>query len=370
MTGSAPDDNFAPSILSSTETFWRDHYDFLKAHGYTLRDRYHPDWVPSWEKNPSKKWLHCEDGLYIEHGQVLDATRDDGSLVVLKEIKTNTNKYEIPVSKFFSFGALATHPKNHCVPVIEVIDPPEGSQSAFIVMPYLLNTHHPPFQTIGEVVDFFRQIFEGLEFMHVNNVVHGDCKFNNFMANTLPLFKFPPHPSNLYMRYDYRGPVSRRTSRTMKPVKYYLIDFDLSEICLSEDAPHLRHPPWGGDKSVPEFSLPDMPPCDPFAVDVYCIGNFISGFYLDGGDDLVKPKQGLGFMRELVDDMINSDPKKRPSMSEVVARFETIVKGLDDKTLRSPVVEVGRNLSRFKTFVHWTKQWTRRLRKIPAVPNV
>ncbi|KAG5352746.1 hypothetical protein C0989_000685 [Termitomyces sp. Mn162] len=219
MTGSAPDDNFAPSILSSTETFWRDHYDFLKAHGYTLRDRYHPDWVPSWEKNPSKKWLHCEDGLYIEHGQVLDATRDDGSLVVLKEIKTNTNKYEIPVSKFFSFGALATHPKNHCVPVIEVIDPPEGSQSAFIVMPYLLNTHHPPFQTIGEVVDFFRQIFEG-------------------------------------------------------------------------------------------------------------------------GDDLVKPKQGLGFMRELVDDMINSDPKKRPSMSEVVARFETIVKGLDDKTLRSPVVEV------------------------------
>lgn len=101
------------------------------------------------------------------------------------------------------------------------------------------------------------------------------------MAGTVSLFNVTPHPAQRFRRLDYKGWVSVSYSRTRKPVKYYLIDFDLSEVFRPEDAPHLRQPPWGGDKTVPEFLLPNPSPCDPFAVDVYCLGNFIREDYLD-----------------------------------------------------------------------------------------
>ncbi|KAG6897748.1 hypothetical protein C0992_011676 [Termitomyces sp. T32_za158] len=91
----------------------------------------------------------------------MDAVRTDGSLVVLKEIELDSNPEEIFIGKLFSSGKLNNHPKNHCVRFLDVIEPYEGSGSAFVVMPYLLKTTNPPFQTIGEVVAYFRQIFEG-----------------------------------------------------------------------------------------------------------------------------------------------------------------------------------------------------------------
>ncbi|KAG5352745.1 hypothetical protein C0989_000684 [Termitomyces sp. Mn162] len=54
--------DYDPTNLSPGEIFWRDHYKFLKDHGYTLRKRYEPDWIPSWI-NTSKDWLDCEDAL-------------------------------------------------------------------------------------------------------------------------------------------------------------------------------------------------------------------------------------------------------------------------------------------------------------------
>ncbi|KAG5333229.1 hypothetical protein C0989_006026 [Termitomyces sp. Mn162] len=367
-----PEEGFEPGDLSPGEIFWRDHYKFLKKHGYTLRDRYNPDRVPSWkkQKNVSKSLADLEDGQYSRHGQILDAARSDGTLVVLKDVSIDTKDHEILVGNYFFSGVLAMHSKNHCVPFLEVIDPPEGSQTAFIVMPYLLETNYPSFQTIGEVVDYFRQIFEGLQFMHENNVVHGDCKTDNFMAGTVSLFNVPPHPAQRLMRLDYQGQVSVSSSHTKRPVKYYLIDFDLSGFYRPEDVPHLRQPPWGGDKSVPEFFLPNAPPCDPFAVDVYCMGNSIRQDYLDGRGTLRKAKKSFEFMRELVNDMTNSNPRKRPSMTDVVSRFEDIVNGLDDKQLRSPVLNIDENLPIFRKIKHWTIQWTYKILGIPAIPNV
>lgn len=174
------EESFKPGDLSPREMFWSDHYTFLKKHGYTLRDRYNPDRVQSWKKKKgvSRRFTEFEDGQYSrvslvipqqrivvggliqKHGQILDATRDDGTLVVLKDVSIDTKEHEIRIGKYFSSEPLATRSKNHCVPFLDVINPPEGSQTAFIIMTYLLETNYPSFQTIGEVVDFFRQIFE------------------------------------------------------------------------------------------------------------------------------------------------------------------------------------------------------------------
>ncbi|KAF8069049.1 hypothetical protein FPV67DRAFT_1561759 [Lyophyllum atratum] len=357
--------------LSETELFWRNHYNFLKDHGYTLRERYRPDWVASWLRSSAKDWLTCEDGISIEHGQVLDATRADGSLVILKQVDLATFPEEIAVGQKFSSEQLASHPKNHCVPILDVVRPPEGSDIAFIVMPLLFSTNFTPFETVGEAVEFFRQVFEGLQFMHENDVAHGDCKYDNIMADTLSLYDSPPHPSHPWMKRDFSGTTSKPISRTRKPVKYHLVDFGLSMIRRPEDAPHREAPPWGGDKTVPEFLVPHPSPCDPFPVDVYCLGNAIRRNFLDGWEDLVKRKRGFEFMRELVSDMVNDDPRKRPAMSEVVSRFEIIVKGLSSWKLRSRVIDADEPMSTgfFRSAAHWTRQLGHIARRLPPIPR-
>ena len=47
--------------LFRSETWWRDRYRDLEAHGYRLRYRYRPDWVPSW-KSSGKDFFDVEDG--------------------------------------------------------------------------------------------------------------------------------------------------------------------------------------------------------------------------------------------------------------------------------------------------------------------
>ncbi|KAG6910423.1 hypothetical protein DXG01_010778 [Tephrocybe rancida] len=369
MTSShSPDVTHDSAILTQGEILWRDHYNFLKEHGYTLRKRYEPGWVPSW-LNTSQKPRSCEDGLRAPNYQILDVTCVDGSLAAVKRVDVKKHPEELALTKHMSSGAFVSHPRNHCVPILDIIDPPEGSHTAFIVMPFLFELDFPSFETIGEVVECCRQIFEGLLYMHENNVVHGDCKRDNIMADTLHLFNAPPHPVRSYMKRDFSGIISKPVPRTLRPVKYFLIDFDLSKVYRPEDAPFLRDPPWGGDSTVPEHQIPGGPPCDPFAVDVYCLGNVVKHYFFDGVDSRRPALQGLEFLRELANDMVNSEPTKRPSMAEVVSRFDVIIAGLGNWTLRSPLVPVGTQRPFSKSIVHWSKQLTRMARRIPAIPK-
>ncbi|KAG6834335.1 hypothetical protein H0H93_010363 [Arthromyces matolae] len=191
------------------------------------------------------------------------------------------------------------------------------------------------------------------------------------MADYAPLYSHPPHPINNRRRRDYRGYVAPPVSRTVTPIKYYFIDFDLSEVFGPNDV-RLRIPPWGGDRTVPEHKLPYDPPCDPFPVDVYCLGNVIRQGFLDGSPNRLlnlKPQQGFEFIRELVSDMVKDNPQERPTMNQVVARYDDIINGLGEWELRSPVVTVGESLGIFGFIGHWVKHFVYHLRGIPAIPR-
>lgn len=41
-------------MLSREELWWKNRYESVEARGYRMRPRYHPDWVPSWRKQPMK----------------------------------------------------------------------------------------------------------------------------------------------------------------------------------------------------------------------------------------------------------------------------------------------------------------------------
>jgi hypothetical protein len=103
----------------------------------------------------------CEfNGIFLQFTHLLDASRDDGSLVMLKHISISRHPHEAEVGQLFSSEMLASNPKNRCVPFYDVLRIPSNEDGAVIVMPLLYRVEDLPFQTIGEVVEFFRQIFE------------------------------------------------------------------------------------------------------------------------------------------------------------------------------------------------------------------
>lgn len=89
------------------------------------------------------------------------------------------------------------------------------------------------------------------------------------------MFPKPYHPVKIERRRDWKGRAPCYT-RTECPPRYFFIDFGLSSGYPSADGPHLELPIRGGDKTAPEHTGANyMIPCDPFATDIYYLGNLI-----------------------------------------------------------------------------------------------
>ena len=80
------------------------------------------------------------------------------------------------------------------------------------------------------------------------------------------------HPTQMNRNYDFRGRAKRHT-RTLRPPRYFLIDFGLSRQYTSRNA--FDEPLSGGDKSAPEHVHGDRRRCNPFKTDIYYLGNLV-----------------------------------------------------------------------------------------------
>ena len=92
---------------------------------------------------------------------LLDATRiSDGKVVMLKCISKTLHPHEASISALLSSPPLRLDPTNHCVPVYDVLHPPGHEDFVIIVMAFCRLFDNPRFDTVGEAVEFFRQVFE------------------------------------------------------------------------------------------------------------------------------------------------------------------------------------------------------------------
>jgi serine/threonine protein kinase len=369
--------------LFRAELVWRDLQPWLLDHGYQLRPRYAPNWKPSWEGS-KKGFMDCEDGVASpvrdsrhstaeihaqeQIGIILDATRiSDGRFVALKSISKGMCPDEPSLGLFFSTEPRASDVRNHCVPIYEVLQSPTDTDRSILVMPLLRLHDDPRFDTIGEGVEFLRQIFQGLSFMHFHQVAHRDIGKLNIMMDATPLFPKPYHPFKIHTTRDCSG-TAKHYTRTQRPVKYWITDFGFSKRYDPGNGTPLDQPLLGADRTVPEYIASMETACNPFAVDVYCLGNFVRETFLEGSGETML---GFEFLRPLVADMVHSDPAKRPTMKEAMSRFEEIQKGLSTWKLHSRVVLQGDSsfLGFFRFLAHWWRRVGFMLRRVPALPT-
>ncbi|TFK92735.1 hypothetical protein K466DRAFT_581647 [Polyporus arcularius HHB13444] len=342
--------------LSNAEFFWRDHYKFLEQKGYRLRSRYSPDWKPSW-LSTNRKPVECEDGQPPFRVTTMQATQiSDGRVVVLKQIWEEDTPTEVDITRFLC----TPDPENHSVYFYDVLHSPIYDVS-FLVMPFLMRVHDIRFATVGEVMECFRQVFEGLRFLHHHLVSHRDVQILNIMMDPMPLISEVPHPVWEHRRFvDPERRIKRRI-RTDHPVRYYIIDFGLSRR-FSPGEPHIAPIVFGGDKSVPEYK--NAPgDCDPFKVDIYHLGNMIR-------EDFMQECLSLDFMRPLVEQMTRVEPSDRPTIEEAMQQFEQLLGSLSYWKLRSRYVYRDEVLGRpFRAVRHVLRTVRWMMTRTSAIPT-
>ncbi|KAJ6449169.1 hypothetical protein C8R47DRAFT_950570, partial [Mycena vitilis] len=89
--------------------------------------------------------------------------------------------------------------------------------------------------------------------------------------------------------------------------------------------------------------------CNPFPTDVYFLGNLLKG----------------QFLYSLAEDMTQEDPAARPTIGEVVWRFEELRRGLSSWHLRQP----GRRLYLRHKILHRVRHLCHVLHGRPAAPK-
>lgn len=87
-------------------------------------------------------------------------------MVFLKRHKADVSPAEVEIGQLFSSEPLASDPRNHCVPFIDVLPVPDEEGERLIVTPFLRPWDSPPLETFGEAVSFLSQVFEVCLFDH------------------------------------------------------------------------------------------------------------------------------------------------------------------------------------------------------------
>ncbi|KAJ3871501.1 hypothetical protein F5051DRAFT_423278, partial [Lentinula edodes] len=307
------------------------------------------------------KFLEHEDGQALNN-PIMDAICSSDSLMVaIKCFKASSS--EVQVGTLFSNDEHASNPSNHCIWILEVFSVPKIVDEVLLVMPWLWEVDSPSFQTIGEILQFTKEMIEKY------SGSSRDCSINNMAMDANTMYPHQYHPRAPEKRYDWTGRVHHR-SRTHRPPRYYLIDFGFSQKYDPSQPRPLEYAIRSGGYLPPEGAAGIS--CDPFATDVFLLGNMIRTSFLDGNPGLSSPGvDGLEFLRPLVNDMIVDDPFKRPNMDEVASRFSIIMKTVPSWKLRSRAVRKNEFplLKPFRAIHHllWTTSMMLLLK--PAIPT-
>ncbi|KAJ7589481.1 kinase-like domain-containing protein [Mycena floridula] len=297
---------------------WVDLQFNLKALGYELRPRFQPVWQPSWlpgGKLAGNPWSECEDSLTLcSYWGALDALRiKDGRKVVLKIALDNTAELEL--SNYFSKPPIRDDPRNHCIQVLDIITLP-GRRFKIMVLPFLTHCDSPRMHCMREVIDFIRQMLEGLEFMHQHNIAHGDISPLNIMMEGSKVVPSGSHFSSPH-RYALESGllVWHKTKHRCRvgPVRYSFIDLGFSRRYSEEEQAQELN--WVEQAKMSEVV---GVPSNPFKSDIMRLGSVFKNMFSSGYRD-------LNDFNELFDKMSAKKPADRPTAAEAVLLFDEIV---------------------------------------------
>ncbi|KAJ7617961.1 hypothetical protein FB45DRAFT_1034196 [Roridomyces roridus] len=129
----------------------------------------------------------------------------DGAPVLVKSVSSSVHPEEVRIACLLTSPPHVGRPRNHSIPIWDVLnDPLLDADKQRIVMPLCVRITRPVFDTVGEVVDCIRQIFEGIEYMHEHFIAHRDCNWLNVVQDATGLYPEGFHPVSPFYDREYK----------------------------------------------------------------------------------------------------------------------------------------------------------------------
>jgi uncharacterized DUF497 family protein len=86
---------------------------------------------------------------------------------MLKQVRKSEHPDEASIGRYLNSPGILEDPRNHAVRIHDVLQVPDDDDKTLIVMDLLRKYNDPRFETVGEAVDFFSQVFEARTFIVV-----------------------------------------------------------------------------------------------------------------------------------------------------------------------------------------------------------
>lgn len=98
----------------------------------------------------------------MKYSQICDSIHiPTGTPVALKAWEKLPHRHEEQIHQFLTTEDMLSDPRNNCIPLLDVLTPPdEDPNMRILVMPFLRPFYSPHFDTIGEALECIRQLFE------------------------------------------------------------------------------------------------------------------------------------------------------------------------------------------------------------------
>ncbi|CAE6361396.1 unnamed protein product [Rhizoctonia solani] len=336
----------SPEELSEVEKRWVTFQPYLLSKGYQLRPRYRPGWIPSW-KDTNLDPISCEDSGNALPIRTLDATRlCDQLQVIIKMIVPSDDdregEEELDIVRHLSSNPYSADPRNHSVECLESFAIPGVDRGVFYVMPLLRDYNNPPFRNLDEMRDFLVQIFEGLQFLHTNDIAHCDIASANIMMDGRLLYDEPFHPFHQDFSLDRKRQIRARYLRSQRPIRYYFIDFGYAKWFRDPNEPRIVRGSRARERTPEQLGGNAY---DPFKADVYQLGAILRR-------DLIPQYPTLQFLLPLAREMTDHDPGKRPTLERAYQALITQFNGLPRLRTRWPLLTRDASLrQRYGIFV-------------------
>ncbi|KAJ7074511.1 kinase-like domain-containing protein [Mycena amicta] len=320
--------------LYEHEIFWADWQSYLFLKGYELRNRYNPNWRR--RRGQLELWMpffrtprNAEDEISIITGNVLDAVRiSDGQKVVLKLLESTSA--EIGIHQYLDSPPLRSDPRNHTIPVLDVLPLPDTPFS-ILVTPFCREFDYPPFHCRQEFVDAMTQYIEGLEFMHEQNIAHMDIAPKNMLMDESRVVPKGSHFSRP-RTHDGRYELFCWTDRcSVSPVNYYYIDFGLSRYFPEGNEAARKTGTLRTFPDIPELSLDIRN--NPFPVDIFHLGLTMH--------KLIYCYPDLEIFRPVADAMTAAEPFARAKPAQSLAHLRDIAATIPVTHLREQIWDLA-----------------------------
>ncbi|TRM70471.1 kinase-like domain-containing protein [Schizophyllum amplum] len=227
-------------------------------------------------------------------------------MVIIKAVPSDSSKWRI--IDFLSSGARRDDPRNHTIPVVEII---HAQQYVFIVQAcWDYSWVFPPFDSVASRLEWCHQLFTGLCFMHEHGITHADIHSGNVLWNhdgARPSYFLQDPCPKLHSTFDAR---------------YAYIDFGAAVHSFDEADRH-----WTPRTYPPEeYAAPEQIleiPIDRFAADIYNLGRVMEKEMYNSmkqqhpvAHEMLKVAHAYA---DLIRVMISELPEERPSAQQALA---------------------------------------------------